>query len=99
MIKHIVLFQLKAFDNDVNKQNKLIEIKEALEALPSKISVLTSLEVGLNVNPAEKYDIALTTTVDNMDDLHAYAVHPDHVAVATIIKAVLESRACVDFDM
>ena len=98
MIKHVVLFQFKAFATEAEKVEKLKEIKLALEALPQKVSVIKSLEVGLNANPAEEYDIALDTTFSSMEDLDIYAKHPDHVAVGAIIRPVLEKRACVDFE-
>ncbi|WP_430814581.1 Dabb family protein [Carboxylicivirga sp. RSCT41] len=98
MIKHIVLFKLKSFENEALKTQKLNEIKDGLLALDSRIDELKSIEVGLNCNENEEFDIALTTTFSNMADLDIYAKHPDHVAVAKIIREVLEARSCVDFE-
>lgn len=96
MIRHIVLFKLKAFDNETNKASKLEEIKIGLELLPAIISELKLLKVGINSNPAEQFDISLLTEFETMEALHAYAVHPEHMAVGKIIREVLEARACVD---
>jgi hypothetical protein len=98
MIKHIVLFKLKSFENEALKAEKLNEIKSGLLALDGKIEALKFIEVGLNCNDNEVFDIALTTTFDNMKDLDIYAKHPDHVAVAKIIREVLDSRSCVDYE-
>lgn len=98
MIKHIVLFQMKAFSTEEEKQEKLKNLKRGLESLDGKIPGLLSIEVGININPAEQYDLALTTTFSSMSDLHAYAIHPEHMAVAVKIREVLEKRACVDFE-
>ena len=98
MIKHIVLFKLKSFDNEDSKSKKLAEIKAGLLALEDKIDALLSIEVGLNCNANEAFDIALTTTFNSMDDLEIYAKHPDHVAVGKIIREVLEARSCVDYE-
>ncbi|WP_066630362.1 Dabb family protein [Labilibacter marinus] len=97
MIRHIVLFKLQPFESEVAKTEKLNEIKDALDALPAKISEIISLQVGLNANPAEAFDIALTVDVDSLEDLDIYAKHPDHVAVGGIIRPILESRSCVDY--
>ncbi|SMO58963.1 Stress responsive A/B Barrel Domain [Saccharicrinis carchari] len=97
MIKHLVLFKLKAFATEAAKTAKLNEIKKSLEALPATIKVIKSLEVGINVNPDEDYDIALSVEVETMDDLEIYAKHPDHVACGAILRAVMQSRACVDY--
>ena len=59
MVKHIVLFKLK---DEVPETDKLVvmnKFKEAIEALPAKISVIRKIEVGLNMNPGESWHIAL----------------------------------------
>ena len=67
-------------------------------ALPSKIDVLKSIEVGLNQNPAETYDVVLTAVVSTLDEVGIYAKHPAHVAAAGIIGGHVEVRACVDYE-
>ncbi len=98
MIRHIVLFKMKAFENEALKQQKLTEIKNALEALQTAIPELKLIKAGININPLEQYDLSLLTEFDTMDDLQTYATHPKHVAVGKTIREVLESRACVDSD-
>ena len=73
--------------------------KKAIEALPAKISVIRKIEVGLNVNPAETWNIALYSEFDTLDDVKFYAAHPDHVAAGKLIAGVKESRACVDYEV
>lgn len=97
MIKHIVLFKLKKDIPDSERTAIMQNFKNALEALKAKIPCLLSIEVGLNANTEETYDIALTTTFDTFEELYYYANHPDHLAAASIIKNVKESRACVDY--
>ena len=97
MIKHIVLFKLKNDIEPSQKEDLKQDFKRALEALSGKIDCLRSIEVGLNDNPEESFDIALTTTFDTFDDLRHYANHPDHLAAAAIIKEAKEARACVDY--
>ncbi|MDD2799233.1 MAG: Dabb family protein [Bacteroidales bacterium] len=97
MVKHIVLFKLKEFESEEAKSSKLSEIKASLEGLTSKIEVLKSMEVGINANSSEMYDFSLTSEFEKMEDVEVYAKHPDHLAVAKIIREHLESRACVDY--
>ncbi|PZX17348.1 stress responsive alpha/beta barrel protein [Breznakibacter xylanolyticus] len=97
MIKHVVLFKFKTFEGEEEKNEKLNNIKTALLDLKNKLDFLRHIEVGINANPSESFDMALITEFDNMDDLHRYAIHPDHVAVARIIGEIKENRACVDF--
>ena len=68
MVKHIVLFKLR---DDVSVEKKLVvmnSFKEAIEALPAKISVIRKIEVGLNMNPGETWNIALYSEFDNPKD-------------------------------
>ena len=98
MVKHIVLFKLK---DEVPETDKLVvmnKFKEAIEALPAKISVIRKIEVGLNMNPGESWHIALYSEFDNLDDVKFYATHPDHVAAGKILAETKESRACVDYE-
>ena len=96
MVKHIVAFKLKG-DADVCRQ-AAEKFRDALMALPEQIDVLQSMEVGLNQNPAEDWDVVLTAVVPTMADVATYATHPAHVAAAGLISAVKESRACVDYE-
>lgn len=71
---------------------------EALLALPAQIEVLQSMEVGLNENPAEDWDVVLTAVVPTMADVAIYAGHPAHVAAAGLLAGHKEARACVDYE-
>ena len=99
MVKHIVLFKLK---DEVPETDKLVvmnKFKEAIEALPAKISVIRKIEVGLNMNPGESWHIALYSEFDNLDDVKFYATHPDHMAAGKIIAEAKETRSCVDYEI
>ena len=77
MVKHIVLFKLK---DEVSAEEKLVvmnKFKEAIEALPAKIPVIRKVEVGLNMNPGETWNIALYSEFDTLEDVKFYATHPD----------------------
>lgn len=96
MVKHIVTFKLKGSAEE--RLAAATAFKNALLALPSQIEVLESMEVGINENPSESWDVVLTAVVPTMADVDVYAKHPAHVAAASIIGQVKESRACVDYE-
>ena len=98
-VKHIVLFKLKDEAPADEKLAAMNSFKAAIEALPAKISVIRKIEVGLNINPAEAWSIALYSEFDTLDDVKYYATHPDHVAAGKLIAVVKESRACVDYEI
>ena len=99
MVKHIVLFKLK---DEVPAEGTLAvmtNFKAAIEALPDKIYVISNVEVGLNMNPGETWNIALYSEFDTLEDVKYYATHPDHVAAGRILAETKESRACVDYEL
>lgn len=90
------MFKLQG--SDESRREVALRFKAALDALPGQIDVLQSIEVALNENPAEEWDIVLTAIVPTMQDVAVYAAHPAHVAAAAIIKDAKQARACVDYN-
>lgn len=99
MVKHIVLFKLKDNVPEAEKQIAMSNFKKAIEALPAKISVIRKIEVGLNMNPEESWNVALYSEFDKLDDVKLYATHPDHVAAGKILADLKENRSCVDYEL
>ena len=93
MVKHIVMFKLTGTPEE--RKSVATSFKNALLELPQQISVLRSMEVGINENPAETWDVVLTAIVDTLADVDIYAKHPAHVAAASLLAGHRESRACV----
>lgn len=95
MVKHIVTFKLSGTPEE--RRQVAENFKVALMALPAQIDVLQSMEVGINENPNEDWDVVLTATVPTMADVEIYAKHPAHVAAAGLLAGHKEARACVDY--
>lgn len=96
MVKHIVTFKLTGTPEE--RREVAEAFKKALMALPEQIDVLQSMEVGINENPAEDWDVVLTAIVPTMADVETYAKHPAHVAAAGLLAGHKDSRACVDYE-
>lgn len=96
MVKHIVAFKLTG--SDEKRREVALKFKDALMALPEQIEVLRSMEVGINENPNETWDVVLTAIVDTMADVDVYAKHPAHVAAAGLLTGHKGDRACVDYE-
>lgn len=97
MVKHIVTFKLNG-DADL-RRDVACRFRDALLALPEVIGPLQSMEVGVNENPVEDWDVVLTAVVPTMADVEVYAKHPAHVAAAAIIGPHKAARACVDYEI
>ena len=96
MVKHIVTFKLTGTADE--RRQVAEQFKEALLKLPQTIDVLESIEVGINENPAESWDVVLTAIVPTMADVEVYAKHPAHVAAAGLLAGHKEMRACVVYN-
>ena len=96
MVKHIVTFKLTGTADE--RRQVAEQFKEALLKLPQTIDALVSIEVGINENPAESWDVVLTAIVPTMADVEVYAKHPAHVAAAGLLAGHKEMRACVDYN-
>ena len=97
MIKHVVTFKFKGTKEE--RKEVATKFAEALVQLPDDIPQLKSIEVGLNMNPAESWDLVLTATADSLEDVAIYSAHPAHQAAVAIIAPYKEARACVDYEV
>lgn len=95
MVKHIVTFKLTGTDEE--RRQIALRFKNALLSLPTQIDVLHSIEVGINENQNEHWDVVLTATLNTLEDVDVYATHPAHVAAAAILAGHKADRACVDY--
>jgi acyl-CoA-binding protein len=94
MVVHIVMFTFK----EENKEKNILQTKEMLEALVTKIDALKSMEVGINFTDAPRaMDLSLYSTFETKEDLEAYATHPAHLEVVAFIKEVTTLSKVVDY--
>ena len=99
MIRHIVLWKLKA-DDAAAKAEAVAAIAGALEPLVGVIDGLESLRISANVAfPDTNWDVALVADYPTVADLEAYQVHPEHVKAAAVVREHTAQRATVDFEV
>jgi hypothetical protein len=96
MIKHMVMWKFK---DDVVEADKL-EMKRQLESLQGVVPSLIHIEIGMDIVGKEaSKDMVLTTEFQSMEDLAAYAGHPEHVKVVEFVKPLVCERAVVDYEV
>lgn len=99
MINHVVLFKLKKYESESEKQNIIGSIEDALLGLLGKIDELKFIEVGVNYELVSKsYDVCLITHFESVEHLDSYRIHPEHLIVAELIGQHAVERAAVDFE-
>ena len=93
MVKHIVLYKFK---ENVDHQEAIKIIADALEPLVGKIPGLKHLEVRLAFNGM---DYALYSEFESREALENYAVHPMHQEAKTHFFHLLDSRVAADYEL
>lgn len=99
MIKHIVMFKLKATEDKTEYENAL-EAKNRFDSVIANVPQLKRGEVVINSAdaPQDNYTIALLCDFETIDDLNAYQVHPAHIEFGKFIGTVKTDRACIDYE-
>ncbi len=101
MVKHIILWKLKADFSAEEKAQILAGIKTNLESLAGVVPGLLEIKVNCEkVLASSNADLMLDSTLESPDVLKGYAVHPAHVAVAnTYVRPFTEVRLCLDYEI
>lgn len=101
MVKHIILWTLNPELSEEEKQNVKRGIKEGLEALVGKVPGLVDVKVVIDRRlDTSNCDVMLDSTLESFEVLKAYAVHPEHVAVANgKVRPYTVQRTCLDYEL
>lgn len=95
MIRHIVFFKFKP---EAGARERA-EVLNDLRALPGKIDVIRSYEVGEDILKLPRsWDAALIATYDDLAALDVYTRHDDHVAVVMKIREISDAVGSVDYE-
>lgn len=101
MIKHIVMFRLKATEGKTAKENALAA-KELADKLPALVPTIRKMETVINSEaaPDSNYHIALICDFDDIKGLDEYQNHPEHKKFGAFIAGIREEggRACIDYE-
>lgn len=93
MLIHLVLFKY-AEGTDADARARHVAALRSLAALPGVIELAAGPDI---VGSARSYDTGLLARFDHRGALDAYAMHPDHVPVAEMGRAMSAQIVSVDF--
>lgn len=100
MVKHIILWTLKDEYSIEQKIEIKKGIKAGLEGLSGRIPGLVDIKVNTEGLASSNADLMLDSTFEDEQSLKAYAVHPEHVAVADEkVRPYTAVRSCLDFEV
>ena len=99
MVKHIILWRLRDDLTPEEKERVKRDIKVGLEGLYGRIPGLLSIMVNVDGRlDSSNADVMLDSTFADEAALKAYAVHPEHVAVADgKVRPYTCQRTCLDY--
>ena len=100
MIKHIVMWKLKDFAENANKQENLVAMKRLLDACGQIVTGILKYETAIAQPDFEaSYDIVLYAEFVSKAALDVYNRHPQHQALKPFVAAVREARQCIDYEI
>ncbi len=100
MVRHIVMWKFKDSAEGKTKSENIALVRDSLYALVDIIDQIKKMEIGVDISGTDaSMDLVLLTEFESVEDLNAYAVHPEHVKVAGYVRKVVESRVVLDYDM
>ena len=101
MVKHIILWRLREDLTAEEKQQVKQDIKAGLEGLAGRIPGLIDITVNVDGRlDSSNADVMLDSTFIDEAALKAYAVHPEHVAVADgKVRPFTCLRTCLDYEV
>jgi hypothetical protein len=97
MIAHVVCFRFKPGTTT----GQVDGVRDALLGMRGRIAEIRDIHFGPNLAPgATEYSHALVVTLDDMEAVNRYAVHPVHVQVVTeVIAPLREARLAIDVEV
>lgn len=100
MVKHIIIWTLKDCYDASEKAEIAKNIKTNVEGLQDKIDGIVEIKVQTEHLPSSTDDVMLDSTFVSEEALKAYAINPEHVAVANRdVRPFVASRSCLDFEI
>lgn len=101
MVKHIILWTLNPELTEEQKTEVKKGIKSGLEGLMGKVPGLIDVKVNIDGRlDSSNCDVMLDSTLESVEALKAYAVHPAHVEVAnTKVRPYTVQRTCLDYEL
>ncbi|MCD8011202.1 MAG: Dabb family protein [Lachnospiraceae bacterium] len=97
MVRHIVSWNFRPDVPEETRQEVLKKLAEEFPKLKDKVPGVLRVETGMPPMDSSNADAALYVELEDEAALEGYRTHPDHLAVASIVRAHCQERRCTDF--
>jgi Stress responsive A/B Barrel Domain len=99
-IRHTVMWRFHEFAHGADKASNLAQAQELLQACAQLVPGIRTFEVQAAVVGMDcTHDLALHMLVDDANVLAQYRNHPQHRALKPFMKAVVQERCCMDYEV
>ena len=96
MIRHVVVFKLKPGVSEAQRDEWL----EMSRRLHGRIELVREFKIGVDLlRIPRSYDVAVVADFDNLEDVSAYAEHPEHLPAVELSRELSEHIVSVDFEV
>ncbi len=94
MVKHVVCFKLKDF-------NDAVKAKEILLSMETNVPLVRGIEVGIDeLRSSRSFDVMLTVILDDFNALEEYQKDAYHVSVVKeFMHRVIEKSISFDYEI
>jgi hypothetical protein len=98
-ILHIVMWQFNG-ESTHEREAQAKHFSAEFAKLLGRVPGLSCLDVGANCIAADgAWDMAASMTFESRSALEAYATHPAHLEIKTLMSSARKSRAQVDIEL
>jgi quinol monooxygenase YgiN len=100
MLRHIVMWKLKEHAEGADRAANSARARALLEACARLEPGTLHFQVG-TAQPGFDctHDLVLDSTFRDQAALLAYQNHPQHLAIKPFMKAIVEARQCMDYEI
>ncbi|MDD6211581.1 MAG: Dabb family protein [Clostridiales bacterium] len=99
MVRHIVSWNFRPEVSEETKKEVLKQLQEEFPKLVDTIPGLTKMEPAMPPLSSSTADAAIYAELTDEEALEVYRTHPDHVAIAQIVRTYLHERHCVNISI
>jgi hypothetical protein len=98
MIRHIVLFKIKDYSSESERNEAIQNVLDTFRMLIGQIPQIRQFRIEPNcINGPSSYDVVIDSVFDNPGDLAAYQAHPAHQDAVNRNRQWSESKVVCDY--
>ena len=93
------MFKFTDVKDDQDKLKKAQKMKDAFGPMKSKIDVVQSYEIGINLKSTGfSFDVVIASTYKSWEDFETYIQHPEHKNAIKMCSDIQKEKAVVDYE-